>query len=109
EITACLEQLRPAEDVNALAVREIEAQRVKPVARNRQAETGAIVRILQSEEDRLPTRVAPQLGYLALHPHGREPLQPFGYAAVERRDGVDLAVAVLDRLDLGHRRSACHA
>src|SRR5439155_24135353 len=106
EIAACLEQLGPPEDVNALTVRQIEAQRIEPVARNRHAETGAVVRILQREEDRLPARVAPQLGDFALHPDGRKPLQPFGHAAVERRHGVDLAVAVLDRLDLGHRASS---
>mgnify|MGYP003694418805 CR=1 FL=1 len=38
--------------------------------------------------------LAPQLGDLALDPDRRQALQPRGDAAVERADGVDLAVAV---------------
>src|SRR6188472_4457443 len=106
EIAACLEQLGPAEDVDALAVREVETQRVETAARHGDAEARPVVRILQREEDRLPALVAPQFGDFALDPYGREPLQPFRDAAVEGRDGVDLAVAVLDCLDLGHRSSS---
>src|SRR5690242_18696791 len=100
ELTARLEQLRAAEGVDAVAVGELEPQRVELPACDRDPETGAVLRVLEREEDAGPTVRAPQLGHLALDPDRREPLEPGGDPAVEGSDGVDLAVAVLDRLDL---------
>ena len=95
-----LEQLRPSEDVDALAVREVEPERVELPARHRHAEARAVGRVLEREEDALPALLAAQLGDLALDPDRRQPREPVGDAAVERGHGVDRAVAVLDRLDL---------
>jgi len=51
EIAACLEQLRPPENVDTLTVRKIQPQRIEAAARHRHAEARAVVRILQREED----------------------------------------------------------
>src|SRR5207244_3212996 len=75
-------------------------ERVEARAQDRHAETCPVGRILEREEHALPARVAPQLGDLALDPDARQSRQPVGDAAVERGDGVDLAVAVLKSLDL---------
>ena len=48
-----------------------------------------------------------ELGHLALDPDGRQPLQPGGDALVEPGDGVDLAIAVDERLDL-HQAGRLH-
>ena len=74
EVAARLEQLGSSEDVDPLAIREVETQRVETAARHGDAEARPVVRILQREEDRLPALVAPQFGDFAFHPHGREPL-----------------------------------
>ena len=108
EVALRLEELRAAEDVHALALGEVEAQRVEARAGDRDAEAGAVVRVLEREEDGLPAWVAPELRHLALDPDRRQAAQPVRDAAVERRDGVDLAVAVLDRLDL-HTEIVCPA
>ena len=100
EVAARFEQLRPAVDVDALAVREVEPERVELPARHRHAEARAVVRVLEREEDALPALLAAQLGHLALDPDRRQPREPVADAVVERGDGVDLAVAVFDRLDL---------
>ena len=104
QVAALLEQLRASEDVNALAVGELELQRVETAARHRDADRGAAVRVLEREEHARPALVAPELGDLALDPHRREPAEPLRDAAVERGDGVDLPVLVRQRLDL-HGRS----
>ena len=99
KLAARFVQLGTAEDVHALAVAEIEAQSVEAAARHRDGEARAVLRILEREEHRRPALVAPQLRHLAFDPHGRQPRDPRRDALVERRDGVDLAVAVLDGLD----------
>ena len=118
-LQAQLALLRPdlgaAVDVDALAVREIQPERVEAPTRQRRFHARIAVEVLQREEDRLPPVLAPQLADLALDPHGRQPAQPVGEASVEGGDGEDLAVAVLDRLDLRHaeivrrwrRQAAC--
>ena len=55
ELAALLVELRPAEDVHALAVREVEPQRVEPPARHRHADARAVGRILEREEDASPS------------------------------------------------------
>ena len=55
EVAARLEELRPPVDVDALAVDEVEPQRVELAARHRDAEAGAVAGILQREEDALPS------------------------------------------------------
>src|SRR5439155_5088290 len=52
---------------------------------------------LQREEHALPAGLPPELGDLAFYPERRQALEPRGDAAVEGRDGVDLAVAVEER------------
>ena len=71
EVALCLEQLRSAEHVHALAVGQVEPQRVEARPRDRDAETSPVRRILEREEDRCPARVAPELGHLALDPDRR--------------------------------------
>ena len=100
EITAGLVELRATEDVHPIAVDEIEPQRVEARAQDRDTEAGAVGRILEREEHGLPALVPAQLGDLALDPHSREPGEPVSDAAIERRNGVDLLLSVLDCLDL---------
>ena len=100
EVAASLEQVRASEDMHALAVGEVEPERVEAVARDRHAQAGAVRRVLEREEDGLPAQVTPQLSDLALDPHRRQPREPLGDTTIEGGDGVDLAVAVVDRLDL---------
>jgi hypothetical protein len=57
--------------MDALAVAEVEPERVELPARHRGRETRAVLRILEREEDRLPRRLAAQLGDLALDPDRR--------------------------------------
>ena len=90
ELTTRLVQLGPSEDVHALAVREVEAQRVEAAARHRGGQAGAVLWILQREEDGRPALVAPQLRDLAFDPHGRQSRDPPRDALVERCDGVEL-------------------
>ena len=101
-----LEEVGPPVDVDALAVGEVEAQRVEAAAPHRDAEAGAVGRVLEREEDGLPALLAAELGDLALDPDGGQAREPLGDAAVERGDGVDLPVAVLDCLDLHRRQHA---
>ena len=105
-LEAQLALLRPylgtAVDVDSLAVRQVEAERVEAPPRQGGFDARAAVLVLEREEHGLPALLAPQLGDLALDPHGRQPPQPVGETAVEGGDGEDLAVAVLDRLDLRH-------
>ena len=68
EVAARLEEVRPPVDVDALAVDQVEAQRVELAARHRHAEAGAVLGILQREEDALPALLAAKLGDLALDP-----------------------------------------
>ena len=103
EVARGLEQLGPPEDVDALAVREVEPQRVELAAGHRHAEAGAVGRVLQREEDALPALLAAELGHLALDPDRRQAREPVADAAVEGRHREDLPVAVLDRLDLHAR------
>ena len=72
EVASRFEQLRPSEHVHALAVDEIEPERVEARARDRDAEARAVARILEREEDRLPASVASQFGDLAFDPDRRE-------------------------------------
>ena len=102
ELAALLVQLGPAEHVHALAVSEVEPQRVEPSARHRDADAGAVGRILEREEDGCPALVPAELGDLALDPDGGEARQPLPDPSVERGDRVDGAVVVRQRLDLGH-------
>jgi hypothetical protein len=104
ELAACFEQLRPAVGVHAVAVGELQPQRVELAARHRDAEARAVLGVLEREEDARPAVRAPQLRDLALDPDRRQALQPGSDAAVEGAHGVDLAVAVLDRLDLHEAR-----
>ena len=105
-LEAQLALLRPhlgaAVDVDSLAVRQVEAERVEPPSRKGCFHARAAVLVLEREEHGLPALLAPQLGDLALDPDGWQPPEPVGEAAVEGGDGEDLAVAVLDRLDLRH-------
>jgi hypothetical protein len=95
-----LEQLGAPEHVRALAVGEVEPQRVEAGARDRHADARAIGRVLEREEDGLPARVAPELRDLSFDPDRGQAAQPVRHAAVERGDRVDLAIAVLKCLDL---------
>ena len=98
--------LRPyfgaAVDMDSLAVRQVEAERVESPPGKGRLHARAAVLVLEREEHGLPALLAAQLRDLALYPHGRQPPEPIGEAAVEGGNGEDLAVAVLDRLDLGH-------
>src|SRR5207247_11076883 len=109
EVGALLEELRAAEDVDALAVGEVEPEGVELAPRHRDREAGALGRILEGEEDGLPVRVTAQLGDLALDPDGRQAREPIAHAAVEGCDRVDLAVAARDRLDLHAVQDATRA
>ena len=104
-----LEELGTAEDVDALAVCEVEPESVELAPPHRDREAGALGRILEREEHRLPVHVAAELGDLALDPHGRQAREPIAHAAVEGRDRVDLAVAARDRLDLHAAQDATRA
>ena len=99
QVAALLEELRAAVDVDALAVGEVEPQPVELPARHRRRQARARLRVLEREEDGLPAGLAAELGDLALDPHRRQPLEPLGDPAVERGDGIDLAIAVDERLD----------
>src|SRR6185295_4450374 len=103
EVAAGLEELRAPENVDALAVGQVEPECVETAASDRYAETSTVARVLQREEDRLPAWIPAELRDLALDPHRGQPLQPLGDPAVERADGVDLSFPILDRLDLRHR------
>src|SRR5205085_4405809 len=81
-------------------VGEVEPERLEAAARHRHRQARAVGWVLEREEHALPAGMAPELGHLALDPERRQPREPVGHAAVERRHGVDLAVAVLDRRDL---------
>src|SRR6266508_1831774 len=94
------EELRPAENVNRRAVDELEAERVEAAPRHADGKAGAVPRILQSEEDALPAVLAPELRDLAFDPDGRQSREPRSNAAIERGDGVDLAIPVELVLDL---------
>ena len=100
EVAAGLEELRAAEDVDALAVREVEPKRVELAARHGHAQARAVRRVLERQEDALPAVLAAQLRHLALDPDGRQPCEPVADAAVERGHREHPAVAVLDRFDL---------
>ena len=82
EVAALLEQLGAAEHVHALAVPQVEPERVEARPRDRHGQARAVVRVLQGEEDALPRLLAPQLRDLALDPDGRQPREP-----VARRRG----------------------
>src|SRR5262245_32984618 len=90
--------------MDAVAVRELEPQPVELPARHRDAEARAVLRVLEREEDARPALRAPQLRDLALDPDRGQAGEPGGDPAVERADGVDLAVAVRGRLDLHEAR-----
>ena len=106
EVAALLVELRPAVDVHALAVGEVEPQRVELAARHLDRQAGAALRVLEREEDGRPALLPAQLGHLALDPDGRQPLEPRGDPLVERAHGEDLAPVDLGRLDLHGRASA---
>ena len=55
KVAARLVELRPAENVDALAVTEIEAQRVEAAARDRDREGRRRSRVLEREEDATPS------------------------------------------------------
>jgi hypothetical protein len=100
ELSLPLPELGPSVDVDALAVLELEPEPVELPARHRDGQAGAVGGILEREEHRLPPRLPPELRHLPLDPDSRQAREPGGDAAVERGDRVDLALAVLDRLDL---------
>ena len=100
EVAAGLVQLGPSVGMHAVAVGEIELQRVELAAGHRDAEARSVLGILEREEDARPAGLTPQLRDLALDPDRRQAAQPRGDPAVERADGVDAAVAVVGRLDL---------
>ena len=54
QLAALLVQLGSSEDVHALAVGEVQLQRVELAARHLRGEAGAILRVLEREEDRRP-------------------------------------------------------
>src|ERR1019366_1354944 len=105
EVPSLREQLRPAVDVDALAVGELETQPVERAPRHRHADGGAVARILQREKDTRPARVAAELGHLTLDPDRRQPPEPLRDAAVEGADRVHGAIVVRERLDLAHAAS----
>ena len=100
KVAALLVQLRPAEDVDALAVGEVESERIEAPTRHRRGQAGAVRRVLEREEDGRPALVPAQLRDLALHPDGRQPREPACDAAVETRDRIDLAITVFGGFDL---------
>jgi hypothetical protein len=99
------EQFGAAEHVDALAVGEVELERVERPPRDRGRQARAVLRVLEREEDAAPALVSAQLGHLALDPERRQPREPVGDAAVEAGDGIDLAVAVEQWLDLHQSRA----
>src|SRR5689334_18287377 len=82
-VAALLEQLGPPEDMHALAVDEVEPQRVELAALHRDAHGRAVLRILEREEDGRPALVALELRHLAFDPERRQLRQPLRDAAVE--------------------------
>jgi hypothetical protein len=100
EVGAGLEELGTAVDVDALAVGQLEAQGVELSAGHRDGEAGAVLRILEREEDALPALLSAQFCDLAFDPDRGQAREPRSDSAVERGDAVDAAVAVLDRLNL---------
>ena len=100
EVAALLVQLRPPEDVDALAVGEVEPQPVELPARHLHREARAVLGILEREEHGRPPFLPAQLGDLALDPQRRQPLQPARDALVERAHREDLAPFDLGGLDL---------
>src|SRR4051794_24481256 len=100
ELASRREELGPAVDVHAVAVRDAAADRVELPAGHGHRQAGAVSRVLEREEDARPARLPPELRDLALDPHRRQPSEPRRDAAVEGAHRVDPAVAVLDRLDL---------
>ena len=105
EVRALLVELRPAEHMHALAVREVEPERVELPAPDRDADTRSVGRVFEREENRRPALVPAELGHLAFDPDGGEASEPLADPAVERGDRVDGSVVVRQRLDLGHGRS----
>src|SRR5207302_4916933 len=101
ELGALLVELGAAEDVDPLAVGEVEPERVEPAARHGHADAGTVARILEREEDRRPPLVAAELSHLTFDPDRGEAGEPAADSAVERSDRVDGAVVVRQRLDLG--------
>ncbi len=104
EVALLRVELGPAVDVHALAVGEVETQRVELAAWHLNRDARAVGGIFEREEDARPARVALQFRHLALDPHGRQPAEPLRDAEVETRDGVDGAVVVRERRDLAHAR-----
>ncbi len=102
ELRLLLVDLRATGDVDGLAFGEVELEAVVRAPRDRDVERRAGLRILQRQEDVGPGVVAAELGDLPLHPQGGQPAEVHPDAAVERRDGEDLAVAVHEVLDLRH-------
>ena len=94
------EELGTPEHVDALALREVELQRVERPPGDRGGQARAVGRILEREENAAPALRPAQLRHLALDPQRRQPLEPVGDAAVEAGDGVDLPVAVEQWFDL---------
>ena len=78
EVAAGLEQLGTPVDVDALAVREVEAQRVELPAGHRDCEAGALLGILEREEDALPAILAAELSDLAFDPDRGQAREPLG-------------------------------
>ena len=71
QLAPLLVQLRPAVDVDPLAVAQVEAKPVKLPARHLDAQAGAVAGILEREEHTLPARLPSELGHLALDPDRR--------------------------------------
>ena len=85
QLAALLVELRPAEDVDALAFGEAELERVELPARHLDRQARAVLGVLEREEHRRPALLAAELGHLALDPERRQLVQVAGDPAVERR------------------------
>src|SRR5262249_56287972 len=89
---------------DAVDGRELEREAVELAAWHRDAETRTVPRVLEREENARPALRAPQLRDLALDPDRRQAREPGRDTAVERADGVDLAVAVRGCLEVHEAR-----
>src|SRR5262245_8095650 len=83
KLPALLVQLRPAVDVDALPVDEIEPQPVELPARHLHRQRRTALRVLEREVDGRPPLLPAKLGDLAFDPERRQPLQPRRDALIE--------------------------
>ena len=100
QLAALLVELGAAEDVHALALAQVELERVELAARHLRRQRRAVLRVLEREEHGRPALLPAELRHLALDPQRRQAVQPRRDARVERPDAVDLAPVDLRGLDL---------